>query len=115
MRRAFARLLFVLSLTAVSALGLQEAALHEPALHEARPLATGQPQPAIHYSVSLITPSAHLVKVGIVLPAGAPTRDLQLPVWNALYQVRDFSQYVTEVKAHSQSGSELAIHTVNKS
>ena len=110
MRRAFARLLFVLSLTAVSALALQEAALHE-----ARPLATGQPQPAIHYSVSLITPSAHLVKVGIVLPAGAPTRDLQLPVWNALYQVRDFSQYVTEVKAHSQSGSELAIHTVNKS
>ena len=72
MRRAFARLLFVLSLTAVSALALQEAALHE-----ARPLATGQPQPAIHYSVSLITPSAHLVKVGIVLPAGAPTRDLR--------------------------------------
>ena len=104
MPRPFARLLFVSLLAAVRTLALQEAPLHaSPA------------QPAVHYTVTLVNPSAHLVQVRITLPAGAPTHDMQLPVWNALYQIRDFSQYVTDVKAHKQSGSELAVRTVNKS
>jgi predicted metalloprotease with PDZ domain len=100
MRRALGRLLFVLLLA-------------NP-LHASPPLPAGQPQP-VRYTVSLLDPSAHIVQVRLVLPAGSPRHDLQLPVWNALYQVRDFSQYVRSVKAHSQSGSELPVRTVNKS
>jgi predicted metalloprotease with PDZ domain len=46
------------------------------------------------YTISLADPSNHLVKVKIELPPGPPERDLQLPVWYALYQVRDFAQHV---------------------
>lgn len=100
MRRGFGRLLFVLLLA--------------NGLHAFSPVPQGQPQP-VRYTVSLFNPSAHMVQVRIVLPAGNPSHDLQLPVWNALYQVRDFSQYVSSVKAHSQTGSELPVQTVNKS
>jgi len=30
---------------------------------------------------------------------------VQLPVWNALYQVRDFAQYITWVRAKAKSGA----------
>ena len=33
-----------------------------------------------------------------MLPEGSAQRELQLPVWNALYQVRDFAQYVNWVQ-----------------
>ena len=52
-----------------------------------------------NYTVSLVNPDQHLVEVQIILPAGSAQRDLQLPVWNALYQVRDFAQYVNWVRA----------------
>jgi predicted metalloprotease with PDZ domain len=65
------------------------------------------PPPSIRYTMSLARAAAHLLEVRIELPAGESHRDLQLPVWNALYQVRDFSQYVNWVKA--TAGSE-ALH-----
>ena len=45
----------------------------------------------VRYIVSLARRPEHLVRVKILLGAGASQRDVQLPVWNALYQVRDFS------------------------
>ena len=55
-------------------------------------------QPSSHapvrYVISLANRTEHLVEVKMLLTPGASERDLQLPVWNALYQVRDFSQYV---------------------
>ncbi len=57
------------------------------------------------YTVSLTDPAKHLLTVKIELPSGPDQRDLQLPVWYALYQVRDFSQYVTEVHGTSSSVS----------
>ena len=53
--------------------------------------------------------------VTITLPAGAPDRDLQLPVWNALYQVRDFSQFVNWVRAEGPDGQKLRIQLLDKS
>jgi predicted metalloprotease with PDZ domain len=69
----------------------------------------------INYTVSLDSPEQHLVEVQVALPAGAAQRDLQLPVWNALYQVRDFAQYVNWVHAKDRAGKELAVHEVDKS
>ena len=54
--------------------------------------------PVIRYTVSLANTSQHLLRIQIDLPPGAAERDLQLPVWYALYQVRDFSQYVNWVR-----------------
>jgi predicted metalloprotease with PDZ domain len=73
------------------------------------------PSSSLRYTISLINPAAHLLNIRIVLPAGTPSHDLQLPVWNALYQVRDFSQYVNDVRAHNQYGTELMVRTINKS
>ena len=67
------------------------------------------------YELSLASPEQHLVEVQITLPAGAARRELQLPVWNALYEVRDFAQYVNWVRARDRSGKQLAIHKLEKS
>jgi len=72
-------------------------------------------QPAsVHYIVSLAAKPEHLVKVKILLGPGAPERDLQLPVWNALYQIRDFSDYVNWVTAKTADGQPLSIRKVDK-
>ncbi len=67
------------------------------------------------YTVSLANPEQHLVEVQITLPEGAAQRELQLPVWNALYQVRDFSQYVNWVRAKDQAGRSITVRKLDKS
>ena len=49
------------------------------------------------YGVSLKRAAEHIAHVDVV--AHTPAGDFQLPVWNALYMVRDFSQFVTHVQA----------------
>ncbi len=71
--------------------------------------------PPIRYTVSLANPELHLVHVILELPPGAAERDLQLPVWNSLYQVRDFSQYVNWVKAVDHDGRALPVRLIDKS
>jgi len=68
-----------------------------------------------NYSISLANPEQHLVEVQILLPEGLAQRELQLPVWNALYQVRDFAQYVNWVHAKDRAGRPLAVRTLDKS
>src|SRR5438128_3853497 len=63
----------------------------------------------IQYTVTLADLSAHKVHVTINLAPGASERDLQLPAWNALYQVRDFAQYVNWVRAKDSAGQALAV------
>ena len=72
-------------------------------------------QSPIAYTVLLSSPEQHLVQVQIDLPPGPTTRELQLPVWNALYQVRDFSQFVDWVRAKDRSGKPLAVRKLNNS
>ena len=58
----------------------------------------------------------HLVKVKILLAPGASERDLQLPVWNALYQIRDFAQYVNWVqRPKTATGNRFAVSKLDKS
>lgn len=72
------------------------------------------PQP-VAYSVTLASPEQHLVEVQITLPPGARERELQLPVWNALYQVRDFAQFINRIRATDLSGHPLPLTQVNSS
>ncbi len=77
--------------------------------------AIAQSVASVAYTISLSSPEQHLVEVQIILPAGAAQRELQLPVWNALYQVRDFAQYVNWVHAKDRSGKSLPLREVDKS
>src|ERR1700722_541067 len=77
--------------------------------------AIAQTSPPVAYTVSLASAEQHLVEVQILLPPGPAHRQLQLPVWNALYQVRDFAQYVNWVRAKDRSGNPLGVREVNKS
>jgi predicted metalloprotease with PDZ domain len=81
-------------------------------LHIEQESGSGRP---MRYSVSLFNPAQHLLHVRMQLPPGASMRELQLPVWNALYQVRDFAQYVNWIRAATSSGRVLPITQVNKS
>jgi predicted metalloprotease with PDZ domain len=71
------------------------------------------PQP-VRYTVSLAQPANHLVHVTIQLGPGPSDRELQMPVWTSLYQVRDFSQYINWVQASSRSGR-LPLRKLDKS
>lgn len=70
---------------------------------------------ATNYTISLANPEQHLIEVRIILPEGAADRELQLPVWNALYQVRDFAQYINWVHAKDRAGQPLAVRQLNTS
>jgi predicted metalloprotease with PDZ domain len=63
----------------------------------------------------LASPEQHLVEVQIMLPEGPDLRELQFPVWNALYQIRDFAQYVNWIRAKDRAGRTLTIHELNPS
>lgn len=65
--------------------------------------------------VTLSDPGHHLVQVTIELPTGAKSPEIQLPVWNALYQVRDFSQHLNWIRAEDLSGQPLPLTQLNKS
>src|ERR1700691_1850496 len=67
-----------------------------------------------NYTISLADPEQHLVEAQIILPEGAPQRELQLPVWNALYQVRDFAQYVNWIRAKDRAGRPIPVVELNK-
>jgi len=70
---------------------------------------------ATNYTISLANPEHHLVEVQVLLPEGAAQRELQLPVWNALYQVRDFARYVNWIQAKDRAGHLLAVRALDKS
>ncbi|HLZ42535.1 MAG TPA: PDZ domain-containing protein [Candidatus Sulfotelmatobacter sp.] len=70
---------------------------------------------AVNYVVSFPSAERHLVHVLVILPAGATQRDLQMPVWDALYQVRDFSQYVDWVRAKDSNGKLLEVRKLSSS
>ena len=67
------------------------------------------PDAASEYVVSLRDAAQHLAHVRILLRDGDGTRTLNLPVWNALYQVRNFAASVMNVRAQDASGATVAV------
>ena len=60
----------------------------------------------IRYEVSLAHPEQHLFHVTMTIPDVTGEVNVQMPAWNALYQIRDFSERVQQVEAFA--GSERA-------
>jgi len=75
---------------------------------------TRTPTP-IRYTITLTNPTEHFVEVAIAIPPGPAQRELQLPVWNATYQIRDFAEYVLWIRARTPSGAPLPTRKLNKS
>jgi predicted metalloprotease with PDZ domain len=76
--------------------------------------ALASPAVPVDYTVSLRDARAHLVTVRMHLAGTAAERDIQLPVWNALYQIRDFAQYVRYVRATDATGRALPVRKLDK-
>ena len=76
---------------------------------------TANPSPPVLYTISLSRPAQHLLHVRITVPPGKAVQELQLPVWNALYQVRDFAQYVNWVRATDLAGTPVPLQELDKS
>ncbi|MHB8501036.1 MAG: M61 family metallopeptidase [Candidatus Acidiferrales bacterium] len=64
--------------------------------------AGGKPrnQPIL-YEISLEHPEEHLFHVMMKVPDVTGELTVQMPAWNALYQIRDFSSHVQQVEAHA--------------
>ena len=75
---------------------------------------TAAAAPPVDYYISLANGSLHLVRVRMHLAGTSSERDVQMPVWNALYQIRDFAQYVRWIRAHDAKGNELPIRKLDK-
>ncbi|HZC65158.1 MAG TPA: hypothetical protein VE545_01180, partial [Candidatus Dormibacteraeota bacterium] len=53
----------------------------------------------ISYQVSLANPERHLFHVTMTIPDVGGDVTVQMPAWNALYQIRDFSAHLRQVRA----------------
>jgi predicted metalloprotease with PDZ domain len=72
-------------------------------------------QSPIRYSIALANPEKHLVDITMDLPPGSAMRELRLPVWNALYQIRDFSQFMNWIRAEDANGHALPLNPIQAS
>ena len=67
----------------------------------------------IRYDVSLASPAEHNFHVTMTIPDVKGSVVVQMPAWDALYQIRDFAYRVTEM--HASAGAErLAITKLDK-
>jgi predicted metalloprotease with PDZ domain len=68
----------------------------------------------INYAVSLAHPEKHIFGVTVRIPNVRDQVTLQMPAWNALYQIRDFSSHMMQVTARDNEGHSLALRKLDK-
>jgi len=67
----------------------------------------------IQYEISLARPEQHAFHVKMTIPDVKDSVTVQMPAWNALYEIRDFASHVREVKASNESAP-LPIEKLDK-
>ena len=68
----------------------------------------------LHYSVSLAQPEKHFFHVQMEIPSVRDGTTVRMAAWNALYQIRDFSHHVSDVRASDSGGKALPIQKLDK-
>jgi predicted metalloprotease with PDZ domain len=68
----------------------------------------------IDYSVSISHPERHIFAVTMRIPNVRDQVTLQMPAWNALYQLRDFSSHMMQVTAKDEEGHPLPLRKLDK-
>ena len=109
-RRRIVGLSFLLLTFAV--LFLKVASAVTPVTCSSPPSSSRQPT---EYFVSLADPASHVAHVSIRIPQGDGKRTLYMPIWNALYQVRNFAANVQHVRAQDTSGSPAEVRNTKTS
>ena len=71
-------------------------------------------QATIDYKVSLSHPERHIFGVTMRIPKVRDQVILQMPVWNALYQIRDFSSHIMQFTAKDEEGRPLPLRKLDK-
>ena len=80
-------------------------------------VALAAPAPAwatIRYDISLAHPGQHQFHVTMTIPGAQGGVTVQMPAWNALYQIRDFAHRVSDFRAVDASGNALAVRRLDK-
>jgi predicted metalloprotease with PDZ domain len=75
------------------------------------------PAPAlatIRYEISLAHPAQHQFHVSMIIPGVRGSVTVQMPAWNALYQIRDFAYRVSGFRAVDASGNALDVRRLDK-
>jgi predicted metalloprotease with PDZ domain len=68
----------------------------------------------IEYTVSLAHPEKHILGVTMRIPNVRDQVTVQMPAWNALYQIRDFSSHLIQVVAKDEEGHPLPLKKLDK-
>ena len=68
---------------------------------------------AIRYEASFSHPELHLFHVTMIIPDVAGEVTVQIPAWNALYQIRDFSSHIQQVEAF-EGNAKASIKKIDK-
>jgi len=68
----------------------------------------------INYTVSLSHPESHIFGVTMRIPNVRDQVTVQMPAWNALYQIRDFSSRIMQVAAKDEEGRPLPLRKLDK-
>jgi predicted metalloprotease with PDZ domain len=76
-------------------------------------LAASAANSTIRYTVSIDHPEKHIFHVSMEIPDVTGEVLVQMPAWNALYQIRDFSAHVREVEAFAGS-NQAAVEKLDK-
>lgn len=66
------------------------------------------------YDITLTDPQKQLLRVRMTIAPTSPHLKVQLPVWNALYQVRDFAQHVNWLRATDANGKRVEVRQLDK-
>ena len=66
------------------------------------------------YNVTLADARRQLLRVHMTIAPTSPKLEVQLPVWNAVYQVRDFAEHVNWLRATDAAGKSVTIHKLDK-
>ncbi|GAC1636541.1 MAG: PDZ domain-containing protein [Candidatus Acidiferrum sp.] len=67
----------------------------------------------IQYTISLAHPEQHTFHIKMTIPDVKDSVTVQMPAWNALYEIRDFASHVSQVIAANESGP-LSIEKLDK-
>ena len=68
----------------------------------------------IDYTISLAHPERHIIGVTMRIPNVRDRVIVQMPAWNALYQIRDFASHMMQVTAKDDEGHPLPLRKMDK-
>jgi predicted metalloprotease with PDZ domain len=74
----------------------------------------GAAEAAVTYSIFVDHPEEHLFHVTVTIPDVHDNVTIQMPAWNATYQIRDFASRIRNLHASDKDGNQLPTKKIDK-